>query len=116
MTSAKAACAALLAVALAGCAHWYERQIPVLDGSTLRDYTVREGEIGRCVMGATLPESYEVKRPLYTLQIIPHPSLSPAAPDFELTLKGAGDAVAKAIGADLKPLGEEAGAKRYRLV
>jgi hypothetical protein len=82
----------------------------------LKDYVTREGDVGRCVMGAKVPTSYEVKRPLYTLRLVPHPSFGDAAPDFEVTLQGPAAPTARALGAVMSQVGqEEGGAKRYRL-
>jgi len=108
--------APVAAVLLSGCASFYERHIPVLDGPSAKEYVTREGDVGRCVTGVVFPKTYEAKRPQFTLKFVTHPSLGDAAPDFEVSVQGSGNPTLQAVGAEVVQLGEEPGVKRYRLI
>ena len=108
--------ALVLAAALAGCMpRAYERQVPVLEGTVLDDYTVQHGEAGDCLLRRILPTSYEVRRPGYTLLILPAAGYRGEPLQLELRLAGEGLAL-RAPGAELSA--KESGAPdraRYRL-
>jgi hypothetical protein len=110
------AAALALSAGLAGCLpQMHQRQFPVLEGRALDDYTVRHDQAGDCLLRHTLPVSYEVKRPRYTLRLTP--SGSEAGEPLVLNaILGGHDLSLHVQGARLSgPASGDAGTQRYRL-